>query len=146
MDGPPDEAAASDLGCDAHARARPTGKSGMSSTPVAMSCMGPRRTGTSLRHARVASRTNMSASHWVLHPGTRVPRVMIDARSGASRRPYGLLWADAHSPHVRLAICGRVHPTGIRLGHGMAGALTGGHGLNYTHALSLGAQSAPAEI
>ena len=73
---------------------------GMSSTPVAMSCMGPRRTGTSLRHARVASRTNMSASHWVLHPGTRVPRVMIDARSGASRAPIwfamgGRAWPPA---------------------------------------------------
>jgi hypothetical protein len=118
----------------------------MSSTPVAMSCVGPRRTGTSLRHARVTSRTNTPAIHWVLYPGTRVPRVMIDARSGASRRPYGLLWGDAHGPHLRLAICGRVHQHGFRLGHGMAGALTWGHVLNYTHALSLGAQSAPAEI
>jgi hypothetical protein len=80
--------------------ARPTGKSGMSSTPVAMSCVGPRHTGTSLRRARTASRTNMSASHWVLHPGTRVPRVMIDARSGASRAPIwfamgGRAWPPA---------------------------------------------------
>ena len=67
---------------------------------------------------------------------------------GPRARPYryGLLWEDAHGPQLWLGITGRKRQHGSGPGHGMAGALTWGHGLNYTHALSLGAQSAPAEI